>query len=267
MRHLLPLAVSAALLLGALAVAEPAAAASPSSLSAGNALHVGEKLVSSNGAYTARLEAGQLVVRTTSGRMVWGTPKRTSAQTLYLGRTGQLSLTAGRSAYWAAGTSGSGSADVLTLRSDGVLVLGAAGLTVWTSQALNRCPRTSGQTFDVGIGGQVARMCNGGQQIRVTPITSGASAYGDGTPLGTWNVYAKQRNTTLYPSSGGAYPVKYWVPYNGAYGVHDSSWQHFPYGSSLYTTRGSHGCTHVPAQAMSWFFQWVRIGTTVTIHG
>lgn len=85
MRHLLPLAVSAALLLGALAVAEPAAAASPSSLSAGNALHVGEKLVSSNGAYTARLEAGQLVVRTTSGRMVWGTPKRTSAQTLYLG--------------------------------------------------------------------------------------------------------------------------------------------------------------------------------------
>lgn len=72
----------------------------------------------------------------------------------------------------------------------------------------------------------------------------------------------------LYPSTGGSYPVRYWVPYHGAYGIHDSSWQTFPYGSQRYRTDGSHGCTHVPLATMAWFYSWVRVGTPVDIiHG
>lgn len=267
MRRLLPVLVTTALLVGTLAVAQPAAATTPNALRAGHALHYGEKIVSHNGKYRATMEKGRLVVRTKAGRAVWSTPKRAKATALYLSRGGEVALVSKGKRYWTAGTGGSGSSDVLTLSGNGVLGLTASGLTVWTSRFTNRCPARSGRTFDVDLGDQVARMCNSGHQIRVTAITSGATAYGNGTPRGTWHVYSKQRNTTLYPAAGGAYPVKFWVPYDGAYGIHDSSWQHFPYGSSLYRTRGSHGCTHVPAKAMAWFFNWVRIGTTVTIHG
>ena len=94
------------------------------------------------------------------------------------------------------------------------------------------------------------RLCNGAKQVLTTPITSGASAFGDGTPTGTWRLQAKIRNTTLYPAAGGAYSVHYWMPYDGAYGMHDSSWQKFPYGSAKYRTQGSHGCVHFPRAAI-----------------
>ena len=55
-------------------------------------------------------------------------------------------------------------------------------------------------------------MCEGHSQVLVTPVTTGASNLGDGTPTGTWRVYAKVSPTTLYPAGGGAYPVKYWMP-------------------------------------------------------
>jgi len=49
--------------------------------------------------------------------------------------------------------------------------------------------------------------------------------------------------------------VKYWIPYDGVYGFHDSSWQTFPYGSQQYRTDGSHGCVHFPLTVMSWIYQ------------
>ena len=48
--------------------------------------------------------------------------------------------------------------------------------------------------------------------------------------------------------------------------MHDSPWQNFAYGSALYKTRGSHGCTHVPGAMMAWFYSWARVGTRVMIH-
>lgn len=79
-------------------------------------------------------------------------------------------------------------------------------------------------------------------------------------------MYDKQRDTTLYPAAGGAYPVHYWMPYSGPYGLHDSPWQTFPYGSSKYRAHGSHGCVHVPAAAMRFLFHWAPVGTTVLVR-
>jgi hypothetical protein len=62
---------------------------------------------------------------------------------------------------------------------------------------------------------------------------------------------AASPNTVLRPAAGGAYPVRYWVPYDGAYGIHDSSWQRFPYSCPLYRTQGSHGCVHLPGATMA----------------
>lgn len=267
MRRVVASIAVGSLLAGGLALAAPAASAASSSLRAGHALHRGHQLVSPNGRFHAAVErSGRLVIRTKAGTAVWRTPKGARNSMLYLGRTGRLIVKSGATVRWGSGTSGSGSSNVLTMRNDGVLAMTAGGLAVWTSRLTSRCPHIAKRALDIDLSAQTARMCRAGQQLRVTRVTTGARAKGYATPKGTWHVYAKVRKTTLHPAAGGAYPVKYWVPYSGPYGVHDSSWQKFAYGSSRYKTRGSHGCTHVPAKAMAWFYKWVRIGTTVRVH-
>lgn len=166
---------------------------------------------------------------------------------------------------WRSRTRGS-RARSLWMRDDGALVLSADALTVWTNRVGSACPAAAGKSVTVDISAQRARMCKGGQQIRTTPVTTGASALGYGTPTGTWRVYARVRDTTLYPAAGGAYFVHFWMPYSGPYGFHDSPWQQFPYGSPRYRTDGSHGCVHVPGRMMAWLFGWAAVGTRVTVH-
>jgi hypothetical protein len=254
------------LMAGLLVGAAPASAASRAALHPGERLRVGDELTSPNGRYHASVRpGGRLVVQTAAGHQLWATASGGRGAALLLTRSGQLLLTSGTDA-WRSRTRGS-HADRLALRDDGALTLTARGLTVWTSRVGSDCPAARGKAVLVDIGDQRARMCRSGQQMRTTPVTTGASALGYGTPTGSWRVYARARNTTLYPAAGGAYPVNYWMPYSGPYGFHDSPWQHFRYGSPRYTTRGSHGCVHVPGPMMAWLFDWARVGTRVTIHG
>jgi lipoprotein-anchoring transpeptidase ErfK/SrfK len=123
----------------------------------------------------------------------------------------------------------------------------------------------AGRHVFVSIRQQHVWMCAGSQQIYATAATTGASANGDGTPTGTWHVLAKETDRWLTPLDGGSYHVAYWVPYDGPYGFHDSSWQKFAYGSEKYRTDGSHGCVHLPMSAMKWFYKWAQVGTAVTI--
>lgn len=248
--------------------ADTAAAAVPAStMTAATYLHTGTRLVSTSGRYSAGFDShGALVVRRSDGTALWRSPATARGAYLYLSKTGQLAIKVAGRIRWETRTAGSGTRDLLTMRNDGVLSLTSGGLTVWTTRLRNGCPDRSGKAFVVDISTQSARMCRSGQQVRATWVTTGASSLGNGTPTGTWHVYARMRNTTLYPAAGGAYPVKYWMPYSGAYGVHDSSWQKFAYGSSLYRTRGSHGCVHVPGPMMAWLYSWAPVGTTVTIH-
>jgi lipoprotein-anchoring transpeptidase ErfK/SrfK len=126
---------------------------------------------------------------------------------------------------------------------------------------------TDPQRIIVSIRQQHAWMCTGARQVMDSAVTTGASADGSGTPIGTWHIETKQTNTTLTVLTGEAYHVDYWLPYDGnVYGLHDSSWQTFPYGSQQYRTAGSHGCVHVPLGAMRWLYGWARVGATVTIQ-
>lgn len=262
MRLLLVLALGLGLL-----VATPAAAATPPDrIVTGQGLVAGQRLVSAHGRFTAAVEpSGTFAVRAASGGAFWHTPPVGAGARLSLGRTGGIVVSSPHGS-WSALTGGS-SADTFVLGDDGVLTLTARGLLVWSSRIGNGCPWSRGALFTVDISAQFARACYRGRQLRATPVTTGAPARGDGTPTGTWRVQARIRDTVLRPASGGAYPVHYWVPYDGAYGLHDSPWQRFPYGSGQYRWHGSHGCTHVPAAMMAWLFGWVRVGsTTITIH-
>lgn len=231
-------------------------------LRAGSVLSPGQSLRSPNGLYLASLGRKLTIAR--RGRVIWSRYAGRDAR-LVFGRHGNLALTAGGRTTWSTRTH---AATSLVLGDRGVLALLSPGGTVWTSRTGNRCdPRVAGKNVQIDLGTQAAVLCNDQTQVLTTPITSGAVALGNGTPTGTWRVQSKQRDRYLYPAAGGAYYVHYWLPYDGAYGMHDSSWQRFPYGSQRYRTEGSHGCVHFPLAAIRWMYGWLRVGTLVHIYG
>ena len=86
------------------------------------------------------------------------------------------------------------------------------------------------------------------------------------TPTGHYTIEGRNRDTVLTLNTGATYDVKYWIPFDAPlFGFHDSSWQDFPYGSPKYQTDGSHGCIHMPLQAIAHLYDWADIGTKVVI--
>ena len=116
----------------------------------------------------------------------------------------------------------------------------------------------------VSVGFQHAWMCARRQLVRDTAVTTGAPAKHNSTPLGSWFVQAKQADRDL-GGAGYSYRVRYWVPYDGDFGFHDAAWQKMPFGASGYTTLGSHGCVHVPTAQMTWLYNWLTVGSQITI--
>jgi lipoprotein-anchoring transpeptidase ErfK/SrfK len=132
----------------------------------------------------------------------------------------------------------------------------------------NRCARNEATRIVlVSVEAQHAWLCAQHRTVLSTAVTTGATQKGNATPLGNFRIEGRNRNTVLYPNSGGAYPVKYWIPFDAPlYGFHDASWQKMPFGSPHYVTRGSHGCVHMPLGVMRFLYHWARIGTRVVIR-
>lgn len=106
------------------------------------------------------------------------------------------------------------------------------------------------------------------QVVFSTPITSGASAYGFGTPAGLFAVYGKERSRYLNGAQyGWGYNVfvDYWMPFNGGVGFHDADWRS-SFGGQDYINGGSHGCVNMSKSAAAFMYSWVNIGTPVWVH-
>lgn len=268
MSRSVPLLATAALVVSVWAVPGAAMATALShSVAAGHALAAGGQLRSANGAYLLTVHPGGDLTIGTRGKTVWRTSTRGRSPHLDIRRDGDVRLVSLGRILWQTSTRGSSPANRLTMGDDGALELTSPAGLVWSGKLRNGCRTTSAaHQVTVVISTQLARFCSAGQQQLISHVTTGASSLGYGTPTGTWRVQAKVRDTVLYPAAGGAFPVRYWVPYDGVYGLHDSSWQRFPYGSAQYRTAGSHGCVHVPATVMAWFFMWAPVGTTVSVR-
>ena len=125
--------------------------------------------------------------------------------------------------------------------------------------------------LSVSISQQHMWACEGDEIASTSAVTTGAYALAgvdSATPTGTWHVTGK--TTDVYLNGCDALGcwhdyVHYWVPFDGAVGFHDASWQTFPYGSSAYATQGSHGCVHLPEAEMAWVYDWASEGTTVIV--
>ena len=106
------------------------------------------------------------------------------------------------------------------------------------------------------------------QVIFSTPITSGASSYGFGTPAGLFSIYGKERSRYLNGSQyGWGYNVyvDYWMPFSGGVGLHDADWRS-GFGGQDYINGGSHGCVNMTKSAAAYLYGWATIGTPVWVH-
>jgi len=113
------------------------------------------------------------------------------------------------------------------------------------------------QQVIVSIRHQHAWMCAHRKLVYSTAVTTGMLSASTKTPTGNYRIQARVRNTVLTLSTGATYAVKFWIPFDAPlYGFHDSSWQHFPYGSAKYKTHGSHGCIHLSLEAMRFLYRW-----------
>jgi lipoprotein-anchoring transpeptidase ErfK/SrfK len=132
---------------------------------------------------------------------------------------------------------------------------------------VNHCAHNrAGQRIIVSVAAQRMWLCAHRHTVRTNPVTTGMSGRSTRTPTGHYTIQGRNTDTVLTLSSGAQYPVKYWIPFDAPlFGFHDSSWQHFPYGSPKYRTQGSHGCVHMPLHAIAFLYRWVQIGAKVTI--
>lgn len=117
----------------------------------------------------------------------------------------------------------------------------------------------------VSVSRQHLWLCEHGHSVGSSPVTTGRSATGHGTPLGSWRIISHETSRYL-EGPGYRVHVHYWLPFFRDIGFHDSPWQRFTYGDlEQYKTRGSQGCVHVPGPMMAELYRWTRVGTAVTV--
>ncbi|GAA4070110.1 hypothetical protein GCM10023065_24470 [Microbacterium laevaniformans] len=123
----------------------------------------------------------------------------------------------------------------------------------------------------VSIAAQHLWECSGENLLMDSAVTTGASGFDPdyATPTGTFAITRMTRNTELAGHDRhGSWDdqVAYWMPFQGGdVGFHDASWQTFPFGTDGYLQNGSHGCVHMPTDAIAHLYADVEVGTRVTV--
>ncbi len=121
-----------------------------------------------------------------------------------------------------------------------------------------------GDTYiEVDLTNQMMYYYKNGRLKIETPVVTGNTSLGRGTPEKVCFVYSKERNRILR-GEGYASFVNYWMPVYGGVGIHDASWRG-SYGGKIYKTNGSHGCINTPYAEVSRLYDMVEIGTPVII--
>ncbi|HEY8744216.1 MAG TPA: L,D-transpeptidase [Chloroflexota bacterium] len=112
-----------------------------------------------------------------------------------------------------------------------------------------------------------------GTPVLWTPVTTGRP--GLETPVGTTNVFYRSSPYLFispWPSGSVYWYPPSWVNFalefrSGGYFVHDAPWEpNWAFGQgSPYGAYASHGCVHVPYNAMRFLYGWTPYGTAVTV--
>jgi lipoprotein-anchoring transpeptidase ErfK/SrfK len=131
------------------------------------------------------------------------------------------------------------------------------------------------QYIEVNLTTQHLWAWQNGQVVYDSPVTSGATGAGFGTPTGLFAIYYKAQNVWLNGQEYGPLYnyndfVQYWMPFYSGYGLHDASWRHGLFGEtsgySGYWYDGSHGCVNLPLATAAFLYGWAPVGTPVWVH-
>jgi len=123
-----------------------------------------------------------------------------------------------------------------------------------------------GTYIEISLTAQHLWMYENGVCVVSTPIVSGCVAIpGRLTPTGVFSIYSKSTNAWLVGPTWRDF-VYYWMPFYGAYGLHDATWRS-EFGGEIYVNEGSHGCTNLPLEAAAKIYEYAEIGTKVIIYG
>ncbi|MBP3458399.1 MAG: L,D-transpeptidase family protein [Lachnospiraceae bacterium] len=119
-----------------------------------------------------------------------------------------------------------------------------------------------GSTYiEVDMSNQMMYYYKDGQMQLSTPVVTGNTSRGNGTPQRVCYIYFKQRNRTLIGEDYET-PVSYWMAVYGNIGIHDATWRG-KFGGTIYKTNGSHGCINTPMKAVSQLYEMAEEGTPV----
>lgn len=146
-----------------------------------------------------------------------------------------------------------------------------------TPPATNNCAgNTLNELILVSISQRHLWACQQSTQVYDSPVVTGISYLAaDLTPTGTYQIYAKETDQHLIGSdTTGSWNdfVYYWMPFlrnqYGSYGLHDATWRAASdFGNiSPDSPDASHGCVELPLATAKWLYNWVYVGTTVTIE-
>lgn len=98
---------------------------------------------------------------------------------------------------------------------------------------------------------------------------SGNVSQGHSTPTGMFYLDAKTTKTYLkgFNNDGTEYKsfVNYWMPFNGAIGLHDATWRS-RFGGNIYKYNGSHGCINLPYSVAKKIYENINFNTLIIIY-
>lgn len=119
-----------------------------------------------------------------------------------------------------------------------------------------------GSTYiEIDMSNQMLYYYRDGKMELSTPVVTGNTSRGNGTPQRVCYIYFKQRNRVLIGEDYRT-PVSYWMAVYGNIGIHDASWRS-QFGGTIYKTNGSHGCINTPTKAVSQLYDMAEEGTPV----
>lgn len=132
--------------------------------------------------------------------------------------------------------------------------------------AKSRKKNDIGDTYvEVDLGSQYMWFYKDGKTVVSTPVVTGNTSLGRGTPTGVYYILYKTTDYTL-TGEGYASHVDYWLPFtHSGVGIHDASWRS-SFGGGIYTYDGSHGCVNTPYNAVRTIYNNIESTYPVVVH-
>ena len=117
---------------------------------------------------------------------------------------------------------------------------------------------------EIDLGHQHLYLYIEGSLILETDFVSGCMATGNGTPAGIYDLEYRTKNVVLRGPTWESY-VNFWMPFNGAVGMHDATWRK-EFGGDIYLQNGSHGCVNLPYNMAKQIYSYVYAGMPIICY-